>query len=113
MSLDDIKDSIVSAGKYVSQNASIATSKANIKLNLKSKEDVLTKEYAKLGKDYFDKLTKKEKANYNNILELESEVKKLRDELDTLNDSRVCQKCGTKFSKDIKECPECGNKVNK
>ena len=112
MSIDDIKESIVSAGKYVSQNASIATSKANIKLNLKSKEDVLTKEYAKLGKEYFDSLTKKDKSKYKNIISLEEEVNKLRLELDTLNDARVCQKCGTKITKDIKFCSECGSKVN-
>ena len=112
MSIDDIKDSIVSAGKYVSQNASIATSKANVKLNLKSKEDVLLKEYAKLGKEYFDGLTKKEKTKYKNIIELEEEIAKLNNELDTLNDSKVCQKCGTKVTKDMTYCGECGSKVN-
>ena len=112
MSLDDIKESIVSAGKYVSQNASIATTKANIKINLKSREDVLEKEYAKLGKEYFNNLTKKEKNSYKNIIELEGEIEKLKSELDTLNESKVCQKCGTKITKDIKYCSECGSKVN-
>ena len=112
MNFDEIKESIMSAGKYVSQNASIATSKANLKINLKTKTDLLEKEYAKLGREYFSKMTKKEKANYANITALEEEVKKLNAELDTLNDARVCQKCGAKLSKDIKECPNCSGQAN-
>lgn len=112
MSMDSIKDSIINAGKYVSENASIATTKANLKLTLKSKSDVLEKEYAKLGREYFDGLSKTDKKKYKNILDLESEVEKLKHELDVINETKVCQKCGTKVTKDIKFCPECGSKVN-
>ena len=35
MTIDKIKDSLISAGKYVSEKANIATSKANVILNLK------------------------------------------------------------------------------
>ena len=75
--IDNIKDGIVSAGKYVSENASIATSKANTKLNLKTKEDVLEKEYANLGREYFNTLTKKDKNKYKNILDLEKRIEHL------------------------------------
>lgn len=112
MSIDNIKDSIVSAGKYVTENASIATSKANAHLNLKTKQDVLEKEYAKIGRDYFKGLTKKEKAKYKDIVRLEEEIANLSDEIDTLKGTRVCQKCGTKITKDMTYCPECGIKYN-
>lgn len=110
--IDNIKDGIVSAGKYVSENASIATSKANTKLNLKTKEDVLEKEYANLGREYFNTLTKKDKNKYKNILDLESEIEKLKEEIEILNGTKACQKCGTKVTKDMIYCPDCGSKVN-
>lgn len=110
--IDNIKDGLMSAGKYVSENASIATSKANTKLNLKSKEDALEKAYASLGREYFESLTKKDKNKHKDILELENEIEKLTKELDILNGTKVCQKCGSKVSKDSAFCPECGSKVN-
>lgn len=112
MTMDSIKDSIINAGKYVSENASLATSKANLKLTLKSKTDVLNKEYAALGREYFESLSKTEKKKYKNIIDLEEEIEKLNRDLDIINESKVCQKCGTKVTKDIKFCPECGSKVN-
>lgn len=110
--IDNIKDGLVSAGKYVSENASIATSKANTKLNLKTKEDVLEKEYAKLGREYFNTLTKKDKNKHKEILDLESEIEKLKKEIEVLNGTKACQKCGAKITKDMTFCPDCGSKVN-
>lgn len=111
MSINDLKESLLSAGKYVTENASIATSKASAKLTLKQKQDALEKEYAKIGKNYFSSLSKKEKNNYKEILELEEEIKKIEANINDLNDARVCQKCGAKVSNDITYCPECGNKL--
>ena len=45
-------------------------------------------------------------------LSLEEEVNSLQDELNRLNEFKVCQKCGTKVTKDISYCPDCGSKVN-
>ena len=45
-------------------------------------------------------------------VELESEVEKLNRELELIDESTVCSKCGTKVSKSINYCPECGGKVN-
>lgn len=112
MSMDKIKEQILSAGKYMSENANLATSKANIKITLKSKTDALNSMYASLGKEFFNGLTKKEQKKYTDILELEKEIEKLNHELDAINESKVCQKCGTKVTKSITYCPECGSKVN-
>lgn len=112
MTMDKIKEQILSAGKYVSENANLATSKANIKITLKSKTDALNAMYASLGKEYFNTLSKTEKKEHSDIVELEAEVEKLNHELDAINEARVCQKCGTKVSKNINYCPECGSKVN-
>lgn len=111
MTMDKIKDQILSAGKYVSENASLATSKANIKITLKSKSDALNAMYAKLGREYFESMTKTEQKKHKDIMDLESEIEKLNHELDAINDARVCQNCGTKVTKTNTYCPECGSKL--
>lgn len=111
MSMDKIKEQILSAGKYMSENATLATSKANIKITLKSRTDALNAMYANLGREYFSTLSKKEQKKYADILALEEEISKLNRELDAINDSKVCQKCGTKVTKPDSFCPECGSKV--
>lgn len=112
MTIDKIKDQILSAGKYMSENVNLATSKANIKITLKSKTDALNTMYASLGREYFNSLSKTEKKKHADIVELESEVEKLNRELELIDESTVCSKCGTKVSKSINYCPECGGKVN-
>lgn len=112
MSLEDIKNGIYSAGKYVSENASLATSIANIKLNLKTKEDLLEKEYAKLGKIYFNKSKKKNGEEFKKIISLQEDIDKLNSELSSLKGTKVCSNCGTKQTKENSFCSECGCKIN-
>lgn len=112
MSLEDIKNGIYSAGKYVSENATLATSIANIKLNLKTKEDLLQKEYAELGKKYFDKTKKKTGEDFSKIVELQNEIDKLNEELSSLKGTKVCSNCGSKQIKGNTFCSECGSKIN-
>lgn len=112
MLIENIKDSLMSAGKYVTENANLATSKANAHLNLKTNQDILEKEYAKLGREYYNTLTKKEKSKYKDIMRLEEEIDNITKEIDNLKGIQVCQKCGNKVTKDITFCPDCGSKVN-
>lgn len=51
---DEMKESLVSAGKDVSQKAKEVSGVAKLKLDVKSKEDYVEKQYAELGRTYFD-----------------------------------------------------------
>lgn len=112
MTIDKIKDQLLSAGKYVSENATLATSKANLKLTLKTKTDALNNLYAEVGREHFNSLSKKEQKEYKAIMDLEEEISKINRDLDLINETKVCSKCGTKVTKSITYCPECGSKVN-
>lgn len=50
---DEMKESLVSAGKDVSQKAKEVSGVAKLKLDVKSKEDYVEKQYAELGRTYF------------------------------------------------------------
>ena len=47
---DEMKESLVSAGKDVSQKAKEVSGVAKLKLDVKSKEDYVEKQYAELGR---------------------------------------------------------------
>ena len=47
-----MKESLVSAGKDVSQKAKEVSGVAKLKLDVKSKEDYVEKQYAELGRTY-------------------------------------------------------------
>lgn len=49
---DEMKESLVSAGKDVSQKAKEVSGVAKLKLDVKSKEDYVEKQYAELGRTY-------------------------------------------------------------
>ena len=51
---EDMKNKIVSAGKEVGDKAKEASSTAKIRLDIRSKEDFLQKQYAELGKLYYE-----------------------------------------------------------
>ena len=51
---DEMKESLVSAGKDVSQKAKEVSGIAKLKLDVKSKEDYVEKQYAELGRIYFE-----------------------------------------------------------
>ena len=51
---DEMKESLVSAGKDVSQKAKEVSGIARLKLDIKSKEDYVEKQYAILGRMYYE-----------------------------------------------------------
>ena len=52
---DKLSESLVSAGKDVSQKAKDVSEIAKLKLDIKSKEDYVQKQYEELGRSYYEK----------------------------------------------------------
>ena len=51
---DKLSESLVSAGKDVSQKAKDVSEIAKLKLDIKSKEDYVQKQYEELGRSYYE-----------------------------------------------------------
>ena len=90
---DEMKESLVSAGKDVSQKAKEVSGVAKLKLDVKSKEDYVEKQYAELGRTYFD-AHKDDEENAENeqfkvIKEALAEIERMKTEILNLQD-KLC-----------------------
>ena len=59
---DKLSETIVSAGKDVGQKAKDVSEIAKLKMDIRSKEDFVEKQYAELGKAYYEKHKDEESA---------------------------------------------------
>lgn len=96
-----MKESLVSAGKDVSQKAKEVSGVAKLKLDVKSKEDYVEKQYAELGRTYFDAHRDDEENAENEqftvIKEALAEIERMKAEILNLQGARECPNCGARM----------------
>ena len=115
--LDSVKESLVSASKDVTQKAKEVSGVAKLKLDIKTKEDFVEKQYAILGHSYFD-AHKDDEENAENeqfkvIKEALSEIESMKAEILKLQGAAECPNCGAKVPQDAAYCSSCGTKIEK
>ena len=98
---DEMKESLVSAGKDVSQKAKEVSGVAKLKLDVKSKEDYVEKQYAELGRTYFDAHRDDEENAENEqfkvIKEALAEIERMKTEILNLQGAAECPNCGARM----------------
>lgn len=109
-----MKESLVSAGKDVSQKAKEVSGVAKLKLDVKSKEDYVEKQYAELGRTYFD-AHKDDEENAENeqfkvIKEALAEIERMKTEILNLQGAAECPNCGARMPQGASFCSSCGAK---
>lgn len=112
---EQLKQTIVSAGKEVGDKAKEVSSAAKIKLDIRTKEDFLTKQYTELGKAYYQAHKNEdvpEKSYFSSIEEAQKEIEKLQDELMDLQGAVLCPKCGCKQLESSEFCSKCGTNLS-
>ena len=112
---DEMKESLVSAGKDVSQKAKEVSGVAKLKLDVKSKEDYVEKQYAELGRTYFD-AHKDDEENAENeqfkvIKEALAEIERMKTEILNLQGAAECPNCGARMPQGASFCSSCGAKM--
>ncbi len=110
---DSMKETLTTAGKDVSQKAKEVSGVAKLKLDIKSKEEALNKEYISLGKRYYEmhkegELAEKEIAN---ISTLRNEIADLKAEVMKIQGSCTCPQCGAVLQAGVVFCSKCGAKI--
>ena len=109
--LNKVKESLISAGKEVETFAKDASAVAKIKIDIHNKEVFLEKQYALLGKAFYEAHKDEdveEKVYFPSIEEAVAELTRLNNELLEMQDSVVCPECGEKQPKDKGFCADCG-----
>ena len=87
------------------------------KIDIATYENKLTKLYAALGKHAFDILKDKEDLSPK-ILDIIAQIKanketlsKLKEELDRMQQKRICPACKSPVAEDAAFCGQCGEKI--
>lgn len=110
---DSMKETLTTAGRDVSQKAREVSGVAKLKLDIKSKEDALNKEYIALGKRYYDMQKEGEIADEQiaNVSSLLSEIADLKDEVVRMQGGACCPQCGAVIPEGAAFCSKCGAKM--
>ena len=119
---DKLSETIVSAGKDVGQKAKDVSEIAKLKMDIRSKEDFVEKQYAELGKAYYEKHKNEESAegeektpeqeHFLLITEALGEIERMRAEVFKLQGAVECPKCGAKMPQGAAFCSSCGTRMD-
>ncbi len=113
---DELTESLTTAGRDVTQKAKDVSELAKLKLDIKSKEDYVQKQYAALGAAYFakhkDEEGIEEAEQFFLIKEALGEIDRLKNEVLKLQGATECPKCGAKMPEGATFCSSCGAKMN-
>lgn len=114
--LDRIGESLVSAGKDVSQRAKDVSELAKLKLDIKSKEDYVEKQYAAIGAAYYEKHKDEEGCEeaeqFFLIREALGEIERMKAEVLRIQGAAECPNCGNKMPEEATFCSNCGTKMD-
>lgn len=112
--LNKVKDSIVNAGKEVESMAKDVSATARIKMDIRSKETFLEKQYALLGKAFYDAHKDEEveeQVYFTSIREAEEEIARLNADLLAAQGAVECPNCGSRQPENNTFCSECGSSL--
>ena len=113
---DKIGETIVSAGKDVGQKAKDVYEIAKLRLDIKTKEDFVEKQYAALGKAYYEKHNEEEDSEdaeqFFLITEALEEIERMKAEVLRIRGAAECPKCGAKMPEGATFCSSCGTKMD-
>lgn len=109
--LNKVKESLVNAGKEVESMAKDASTIAKIKIDIHNKEVFIEKQYALLGKAFYEAHKDEdieEQVYFTSIKEAEEELAQLNADLMVAQGAVECPACGSKQPQDKTYCADCG-----
>ena len=113
---DKLGESLVSAGKDVSQKAKDVSEIAKLKIDIKAKEDYVDRQYRELGAAYYEKHRNEEECEEAEQFFLISvaldEIERMKAEVLRIQGAAICPNCGLKMPEGAAFCSSCGAKMN-
>lgn len=106
-------ETISEAGKDVSRKAKDMTGIAKLNMDMKAKEDYINKQYAAIGKQYYELHKDDEEPLFEEmslIREAEEEILRMEQELADLKGLKKCPSCGAAMEQEAQFCSKCGAK---
>lgn len=115
--LDRVSDTVMTAGRVVSDKAKNVTDITKAKYELSTKESELKDKYRLIGERFYEEHRDDHDASYDEVF---GEIEGLKNEIEDINDrivglkgSRLCPSCGAEVSEGANFCTKCGSALNK
>lgn len=113
---EEIKDTIVSAGRDMGQKAKDVSEIAKLKFDIRSKEDFIERQYVLLGSAYYEAHKKDEAPaeaeQFQVIEEALEEIERMKRQILNLQGAAECPKCGSKMPEGAIFCSRCGTRMD-
>lgn len=113
---EKLGETIVSVGKDATQKAKDLSGVAKLNLDIKSKEDYVQKQYAELGKVYYEAHKGDAVVDGSEHFELIAEaldaIEKMKVEIMELKGTKTCPNCGEELADGAEYCSSCGEKIS-
>ncbi|MBO5069291.1 MAG: zinc ribbon domain-containing protein [Roseburia sp.] len=113
---DKLGEALTEAGRDVSQKAKDVSEIAKLKMDIKSKEDYVQKQYVTLGTNYYNNHKDDENSEdaemFYLIGEALAEIARMKEEVLRIQGAAECPNCGTKVALGAAFCSNCGKKMN-
>ena len=113
---DDLKGSLFAAGRDVSQKAKEVSEIAKIKMDIRTKEDFVEKQFASLGRAYYEankyNANDKDAEQFAVIKEAIDEIERMNQQVLDIQGVILCPNCGKKSPVGTSFCSDCGSKLD-
>lgn len=110
---EKIGDTIISAGKDVTEKAKELSSVAKLEMDIRSKEEFVEKQYALIGKKYYEAHKNDDILDYDECAVIEEalrSIEEMRAQLLDIKGAKKCPQCGAEVVKGSSFCANCGAK---
>ena len=111
--LTKLGETISATGKDVSQKAKDLTGIAKLNLDVRAKEEFVERQYAEIGKQYYELHKDDEEPFYEEITLIKDslkEIEQFKSEIADLKGKKKCPACGAVVEQDAAFCNKCGAK---
>ncbi len=110
-----VTDTLSDVGKASSQKARELSGIAKLKMEIRSKEEYINKQYTAIGKQYYELHKDDEIPLFAEIMfvaDAKEEIAAMERKLNRMQGKKVCSACQAKIHKTAQFCPECGERCN-
>ena len=110
-----IVDNLSNSSADVVDKAKELSSVAKLKMDIRAKEDFVEKQYALIGKKYYEAHKDDDILDYeecNVIEEALSAISDMKTQLMNLKGAKKCPNCGAEVAEDASFCASCGTKLD-
>ena len=112
---DDLKGTLFAAGRDVSQKAKEVSEVAKLKMDIHTKEDFVEKQFAILGRAYYEankeNANEKDVAQFAVITEAMEEIQRMNQQVMDIQGVLQCPNCGKKVPTGNAFCSDCGARM--